>query len=218
LAKHYGIEGVAGDTMKRVELTDRRRGGLLTSAALLMAQSDPSRTNVPRRGNFIAGAVLGSPAPPPPPDVPELQEPDPNDKPMTLRERLAAHSTNAQCASCHAKMDPLGFGFENYDATGAWRESEVGKAIDASGKLPNGTTFSGPVELKDILLNRKDEFAKTLATQMMIYALGRGPIASDKCVIEDAVEEAKANDYKFSAFVRAIVLSYPFLNRKNPEF
>ncbi len=218
LAQHYGIEGVAGDTMTRVELTDRRRGGLLTSAALLMAQSDPSRTNVPRRGNFIAGAVLGSPAPPPPPDVPELQEPDPNDKPMTLRERLAAHSTNAQCASCHAKMDPLGFGFENYDAIGAWRESEVGKAIDSSGKLPNGTTFSGPVELKDILLDRKDEFAKTLATQMMIYALGRGPFASDKCVIEDAVEEAKANDYKFSAFVRAIVLSYPFLNRKNPEF
>jgi len=218
LAQHYGIQGVKGDSMQRVELTDRRRGGLLTSAALLMAQSDPSRTNVPRRGNFIAGAVLGSPAPPPPPDVPELQEPDPTDKPLTLRERLAAHSSNPQCASCHAKMDPLGFGFENYDATGAWRESEVGKSIDSSGKLPNGTTFSGPVELKDILLERKEEFAKTLATQMMIYALGRGPIASDKCVIEAAVESAKENEYKFSAFVRSIVLSYPFLNRKNPEF
>jgi len=115
-------------------------------------------------------------------------------------------------------MDPLGFGFENYDATGAWREFEVGKSIDSSGKLPNGTKFSGPVELKDILLERKEEFAKTLTTQMMIYALGRGPIASDKCVIEAAVESAKENEYKFSAFVRSIVLSYPFLNRKNPEF
>jgi hypothetical protein len=115
-------------------------------------------------------------------------------------------------------MDPLGFGFENYDATGAWRESEVGKEIDSSGKLPNGKTFAGPIELKDILLDRKEDFAKTLATQMMIYALGRGPISSDKCVVEASIELAKQNNYKFSALVRAIVLSYPFLNRKNPEF
>jgi len=218
LAKHYGIEGVTGDSMARVELHDRRRGGLLTSAALLLAQSDPSRTNVPRRGNFIAGAILGTPSPPPPPNIPELEELHTSDKPMTLRERLAVHRSNPQCASCHDKMDPLGFGFENYDATGAWRDSEVGKPVDASGVLPSGATFTGPVELKDILISRKDDFAKTLASQLLIYALGRGPIVTDKCVVESAIQSAKEKEYRFSEFVRAIVLSYPFLNRKNPEF
>jgi hypothetical protein len=218
LAVHYGIEGVSGEAMQRVELVDRRRGGVLTTAALLMAQADPARTNVPRRGNFIAAAILGTPAPPPPPDVPELTEPEGSDRPLTLRERLEQHRSDAQCASCHAKIDPLGFGFENFDAIGRWRDEEVGKPIDASGELPTGESFKDVVELKDILVKRKDEFAKTLTTQLMIYALGRGPIAKDACVVEEVLEAARQNDYRFRTFVKAIVQSGPFQYRRNPEY
>lgn len=218
LAEHYGIEGVSGEAMQRVELVDRRRGGVLTTAALLMAQADPARTNVPRRGNFIAAAILGTPAPPPPPDVPELTEPEGSDRPLTLRERLEQHRSDAQCASCHAKIDPLGFGFENFDAIGRWRDEEVGKPIDASGEFPTGESFKDVIELKDILVERKDEFAKTLTTQLMIYALGRGPIAKDACVVEEVLEAARQNDYRFRTFVKAIVQSGPFQYRRNPEY
>jgi len=217
LAKHYGLENVTGSKMQRVKLPDRRRGGLLTTAALLMAQADPGRTNVPRRGNFIAGTILGSPAPPPPPDVPVLADNGASEKNLTLRERLDAHRNQPQCASCHSKIDPLGFGFENYDATGAWRDLEVGKPVDASGELPGGRKFDGPVEMKDILMERKAEFAETFAAQLLIYALGRGPIVADQCVIENSVEAAKSNDYRFSSIVGSIVHSYPFLHRQNPE-
>ncbi len=217
LADHYGIADVCGDSMQRVPLSDRRRGGMLTMAALLMSQADPGRTNVPRRGNFIAGTILGAPAPPPPPDVPELKEPEGSDRPQTLRERLEAHRSHAQCASCHAKIDPLGFALENYDAVGKWRDTEVGKPIDASGELPDGKKFSGPVELKDILLERKDAFTRTFVSQLLIYALGRGPILADQCVIDDAVQAATNNDYRFSSIIRAIIHSYPFLHRQNAD-
>lgn len=218
LADHYGIPNVKGESMRRVALTDRRRGGLLTTAALLMVQADPGRTNVPRRGNFVAATILGSPAPPPPPDVPELMDPKVTDEPLTLRERFERHRDHPQCASCHVKIDPLGFGLENYDAIGAWRDVEVGKPIDATGELPDGSQFDGPIELKDILLARKDDFAKVFAQQMLIYALGRGPIATDQCVIEDAVEAARNNGYRFSSVVRAIIHSDPFMYRRNPEY
>ncbi|MGV3486712.1 MAG: DUF1592 domain-containing protein [Planctomycetaceae bacterium] len=218
LASHYGLQNVDGEAMRRVALSDRRRGGVLTSAAVLMSQADPGRTNVPRRGNFVAGTILGVPAPPPPPDVPALKEPAATDKPLTLRERFEAHRSDAQCASCHVKIDPLGLALENYDAIGAWRETEVGRAIDATGVLPDGRQFDGPVALKDILLERKEDFAKVFAKQMLIYALGRGPVATDSCVIEDAVEAATQNEYRFSALVKSIVHSYPFLHRRNPEF
>lgn len=218
LASHYGIDEVNGDAMRRVALSNRRRGGMLTTAALLMAQADPGRTNVPRRGSFLTGTILGVPAPPPPPDVPDLKEPEASDKPMTLRERLEEHRSNPQCASCHAKIDPLGFGLENYDAIGAWRDQEVGKPIDASGALPDGRSFNGPVELKDILLEGKDEFTRTFVSQMLIYALGRGPISSDKCVIDEVVENTKSHEYRFASIVRSIINSYPFRHRRNPEF
>lgn len=218
LASHYGIDEVNGDAMRRVALSNRRRGGMLTTAALLMAQADPGRTNVPRRGSFLTGTILGVPAPPPPPDVPDLKEPEASDKPMTLRERLEEHRSNPQCASCHAKIDPLGFGLENYDAIGAWRDQEVGKPIDASGALPDGRSFNGPVELKDILLEGKDEFTRTFVSQMLIYALGRGPIPSDKCVIDEVVENTKSHEHRFASIVRSIINSYPFRHRRNPEF
>lgn len=218
LAKLYGIPGVQGDQLRRVKLTDRRRGGALTSAAVLMLQADPTRTNVPRRGNYVAGRILGTPPPPPPPNVPALEDAVSDGKVHTLRELLEIHRRNPECASCHAKIDPLGFSLENYDAIGRWRETEAGKPIDASGQLPDGRKFSGPVELKQILLEDKQAFVRTLATNLLIYALGRGLLADDECVLREAVKAAQARDDRFSALVLAVVQSTPFRYRRNPEY
>lgn len=218
LARHYGLEGVRGTEMRRVTLPDRRRGGVLTSGAVLMIQSDPERNNVPRRGNYVAGAILGSPPPPPPADVPPLGESKAGEKPRTLRQRLEAHRVKPECASCHAKIDPLGFGLENFDAIGRWRDEEAGAPVDASGVLPSGLKFSGPVELKRILVARRDEFVRTMTENMLIYALGRGLQLEDECVVRDALKAAAAKDYRFSSVVLTIVLSHPFRHRKNPDF
>jgi len=219
LARHYGLPAVAGKDMRRVTLPDARRGGLLTSAAVLMTQSDPDRNNVPRRGNYIAGAILGTPPPPPPPNVPSLEDSKSAEgKPQTLRQMLEVHRRNPECASCHAKIDPLGFSLENFDATGRWRDEDGGAPVDASGVLPSGQAFSGPVELKKILLGRRDDFVRTMSENMLIYAMGRGLQLEDECVIRDVQKAAAAGDYKFSTIVLTIVKSHPFRNRKNPDF
>ena len=216
LAKHYGIKSVKGSKMQHVELTDRRRGGLLTSAALLMLQADPTRTNVPRRGNFVAGRILGTAPPPPPADVPQLEDVASDDKPRSLRELLELHRKNPECAHCHAKMDPLGFALENYDAIGRWRTKDGPFPIDASGELSTGRKFSGPIELKDLLLEQKEAFARTLTKNLLIYALGRGLQGNDECVVRDAIESAEENEFRFSSIVVEIVKSYPFRYRQNP--
>ncbi len=218
LARHYGLEGVRGPEMRRVTLPDRRRGGVLTSAAVLMIQSDPERNNVPRRGNYVAGSILGAPPPPPPPDVPPLEEAKEGEKPRTLRQRLEAHRKNPDCANCHAKIDPLGFGLENFDAIGRWRDEEAGAPIDASGVLPNGKAFNGPVELKAILVGRRDEFVRTMTENMLIYAMGRGLQLEDECVVRDALKAAAAGGYRFSTVALTIVKSHPFRHRRNPDF
>ena len=218
LAKHYGIDGVKGGEMRRVSLPDRRRGGLLTSAALLMLQSDPDRNNVPRRGNFVAGAILGMAPPPPPPDVPQLEDTKaPAGKELTLRERLDLHRSKPECMGCHSKIDPLGFGLENFDAIGRWRDLEAGRPVDASGVLPSGRKFQGPEELKKIILEKKDDFARTTAENLLIYALGRGLQLEDECVVRDALKAAQADGYKFSTLVLAVVKSHPFRHRRNPD-
>jgi len=218
LARHYGIQGVSGPEMRRVALKDHRRGGVLTSAAVLMTLADPERNNVPRRGNYIAAAILGSPPPPPPPDVPALEDPKADGKPMTLRQRLEAHRSKPECAGCHAKIDPLGFSLETFDAIGRWRDEEAGAPVDATGVLPDGRTFRGPVELKQILLGRRDEFVRTLAGNLLIYALGRGLVLEDECVLREAQKAAAAGDYRFSSVVLAVVRSHPFRHRRNPDF
>jgi len=221
LASHYGLQ-MEGDidpqSFRQIALGDRRRGGLLTTSAVLMAQSDPTRTNVPRRGNFIAAAILGTAPPPPPADVPPLAEDEQTATTLTLRERFVAHRADPQCASCHSKIDPLGFALENYDAIGQWRQTEVGKPIDASGELPDGRQFNGPIELKDILLENKEGLTRVLASQMLIYALGRGPIQGDECVIDDIVKSMQNHDYRLSEIVLGIVNSYPFQHTRNPDF
>jgi hypothetical protein len=218
LARHYGLEGIRGTEMRRVALPDHRRGGVLTSAAVLMLQSDPDRNNVPRRGNYIAGAILGAPPPPPPPDVPALEDSRKAGEPRTMRQILEVHRKKPDCAGCHAKIDPLGFGLENYDAIGRWRDRESGAPIDASGVLPGGRKFDGPVELKKILLERREAFLRTMVENLLIYALGRGLQIEDECVVLDALKAAAAGEYRFSTLALTIVRSHPFRHRKNPEF
>ncbi|HWL08988.1 MAG TPA: DUF1592 domain-containing protein [Planctomicrobium sp.] len=218
LAEWYGIKGVDGDELRRVKLEDRRRGGILTTAAVLMLQSDPGRTNIPRRGNFIAGRILGDAPPPPPPDVPELAEPDKNGKVLTLRERLELHRKNAECAGCHARIDPIGFSLENYDAVGRWRTKDAGLPIDTTGELPDGRKLASPADLKDVLLQEEQAFTKTLLQNLLIYALGRSLQAEDECVIRDAIAATKDKESRFGELVVSIVQSYPFRHRRNAEY
>jgi hypothetical protein len=168
-----------------------------------------------KRGRWILEQILGTPPPPPPPDVPELKE-----GPMltgTLRQRMEQHRTNTSCSVCHAKMDPLGFGFENYNAIGAWRDRDGGEPIDPSGTLPTGQTFQGPDELKTILKARDKEFVHCLAEKMLTYAIGRGLDYYDKCAVDRIVEESARGENRFSRLVLDIIQSDPFQKRKTRE-
>ena len=227
LARHYGLMGeysksdpVQSDaaSMRRVVIDESMRGGLLTSGAMLMLQSDPTRTNIPRRGNFIAGRILGAPPPPPPPNVPPLDKAGGDTKNLTLRERLDLHRSEPQCATCHSKIDPLGFALENFDAIGRWRGTENGSKIDASGELPGGAKFNGPVEMKSALLERKSEFRETFIKNLLVYALGRGINGGDVCLQRQVTEVAEANDDRFADIVWSIVQSDTFRKRRNAEY
>ncbi len=218
LAKFYGFDVSSQPGFRRVNLSDRRRGGVLVSAAILTLQSDPARTNVPRRGNYIAGTFFGDPPPPPPPDVPALVTDDERAKDLTLRELLEKHRKSPECASCHAKMDPLGFALENYDAIGRWRTEDHGHPIDASGQMEGYGEFVGPAGLKDLLISRKEDLAKTLTENLLIYALGRGPREIDQCVINDAMNALNVNEDRFSSLIHTIVQSFPFTHRSDPAF
>src|SRR5206468_6325729 len=172
LARHYGINGVRSDQFQRVHLTDDQRGGILTQASILTVTSNPTRTSPVKRGKWILENLLGTPPPPPPPDVPELKEG--KELTGTLRQRMEQHRANPSCATCHQRMDPLGFGFENYDAIGAWRTKDGKFAVDAGGVLPDGRKFNGPAELRKILKERQAEFTRCLTEKLLTYALGRG--------------------------------------------
>ena len=216
LARYYGIEGVKGKEFKRVTLPkDSPRGGVLTQGSVLVSTSTPTRTSPVIRGKWILEQILGTPPPPPPPDVPPLQEQKQINQTTSVRQRLEQHRSRAECAGCHAKMDPLGFALENFDATGAWRDSDGKFPIDASGKLTNGTTFSGPRELKRILKGDK-KFVRCLTQKMLTYALGRGLERYDKCSVDAITAKIAPQGNRFSALVAAIVTSDPFLKRR-PE-
>ena len=216
LAEHYGIPGVYGPQFRKVVLTDPNRGGLLGQGSVLTVTSYPNRTSVVQRGKWILETLLGTPPPPPPP-VPELQPHGKNGH-ATLREAMEEHRANPVCASCHARMDPLGFALENYDGVGKWRDKDVGNVIDASGKLPDGTTFVGPAGLKKILVtNRRDEFAGTATQKLLIYALGRGLEYYDLPAVRSISRQAAKDDYRMSALISAIVSSAPFQMRRTPD-
>ncbi len=181
--------------------------------SVLASTAYPRRTSPVLRGQWILSEVLGAAVPPPPPGVPALDESGDQEKPQTLRERFEAHRQNPQCASCHDRMDPLGFGLENYDLVGRWREDEGGLPIDASGKLPSGQTFDGPYELKQAVLARRDEFRKHFLRKLLGFALGRSLNKFDNCVLDDCAEAFQTSGGRASAAIETICLSYPFRHR-----
>ena len=218
LAEHYGIPNIYGSQFRRVALTDTNRGGLLGQGSILTVTSYPNRTSVVQRGKWILETLLGTPPPPPPPNIPALKAQNSEGKLLTSREQMEQHRTDAACASCHARMDPLGFALENYDGVGKWRVQDGSAVIDASGKLPSGTEFTGPAGLKQALLNgHRDEYLQTVTEKLLMYALGRGLEYYDKPAVRSIVREAARDDYRLSSLITAIVTSTPFQMRGTPE-
>jgi hypothetical protein len=232
LGQHYGILDATGTTWAtqksrprrdrlpreefvRVQLADDQRGGLLTMASVLTVTSNPTRTSPVKRGRWVLEQILGTPPPPPPPDVPELKEGA--ELKGTLRERMAQHMANPACANCHAKMDPIGFAFENFDAIGRFRREDDNQKIDPAGTLPDGRSFAGPGELKKIIQSEKELFARNLAEKMLTYGLGRGIEYYDRPTVQKVVAGLEADDYKFSRLVIEIARSEPFRNRRGKD-
>ncbi|MBL6723577.1 MAG: DUF1592 domain-containing protein [Rubripirellula sp.] len=212
LAKHYGIEGVKGEEFREVSLQGGRRG-ILTHASILTLTSNPTRTSPVKRGKWILENILDEPPPPPPSDVPELEEGA--ETLGSLREQMEQHRANPACAVCHRTMDAIGFGLENFDAIGVWRDRDGKEQINASGQLPGNKQFEGASELMAILAQEKKEaFARCLTEKILTYALGRGLVSFDRCVVNDAVSELERNDYRFSALVAAVVTSDAFTKRE----
>ncbi len=215
LANYYGIPGREGAEFRRVSLPAGSRGGLLTQASILTITSNPTRTSPVKRGKWILENILGTPPPPPPPDVPELSEAKEKVLSGTLRQRMEQPREKAICASCHARMDPIGFSFENFDAVGQWREKDGTFDIDPAGKLVSGESFQGPSELKRILLtSKRDEYIRCLSEKMLTFALGRGIEYYDKPSIDRITAALAKNKFKFSALVAELVRSTPFQMRR----
>jgi hypothetical protein len=213
LAEFYGIRDVKGSEFRRVDLTGTRRGGLLSQASVLTVSSYATRTSPVLRGKWVLENLLNAPPPPPPPNVPPLEEAKAGTS-ASLRQVMEAHRSNPVCASCHAKMDPLGFGLENYNAIGEWREKDGAFPIDSSGVLPDGRTFKGPDELKSILVSDKEAFSSAVTEKMMTWALGRGLERFDRQAVRQVTARLSAENYKFSTLVTGIVESLPFQMRR----
>jgi hypothetical protein len=217
LIKHYALDtkerGSANpEWMKLPE--GSKGGGLLGMPAVHAVSSYPYRTSPVLRGVWILDSILGAPPPPPPPDVPELEDQRSAEKPKTMREMLSKHRENAVCASCHDRIDPIGYALDNFDVLGHWRSEDAGQPIDASGELTDGTRIDGPSGLKRALLDRRELFIRNLTRRMLGYAVGRGLTPADACAVETIVDRVKAADYKAWAFVSEIVTSAPFLENQ----
>jgi len=214
-AKIYGMTEVKGSKMQKVTLSDKNRGGVITMPGVLAVTSMPSRTSPVKRGKFILAQLLDETPAPPPADVPELSDQNTaKNAALTLRQRTELHRENPACASCHRVMDPLGFGLENFDAIGRWRDrDDFGLSVDAIGELPGKQRFSSPSEMQKILMSRKDTFVRTITKRMMTFALGRQMSGYDDVVIDDMSDAVIANGYHLDELVQRIVTSYPFLHR-----
>jgi mono/diheme cytochrome c family protein len=210
LARHYGIPYVYGSQFRRVAIADENRRGLLGHGSILTVTSLADRTTVVGRGKWILENLLGAPPPAPPPDVPPLAESKSGGKVLTLRERMQQHRANPVCASCHARMDPLGFALENFDATGQWRTMEAGAPIDASAALPDGTRFEGPGGLRKMLLGQSEQVATATTEKLLTYALGRGLGYYDLPAVRKIVHSAASDGYKFQSVILGVVNSVPF--------
>lgn len=217
LAKHYGIEGIEGKEFVQVSLEDSPRRGVLTHASILTLTSYPGRTSPVQRGKWILENLLGDAPPPPPPDIPELEESAKDMPELSVREQMVLHRRNPVCASCHQVMDPLGLGLENFDGIGRWREEDQGRPVDARGELPGGREFEGAEQLVEILLSRRDDFVRTLAEKMLIYATGRSLEYYDSCAIDECMEYMNLRGKRFSALIESIVQSDAFMKRGRAE-
>jgi mono/diheme cytochrome c family protein len=218
LQKLYGLNlktqaraSAVGAQLSHVTLPEgSHRGGLLGMSAVLAVSSYPNRTSPVLRGKWILESLLGTPPPAPPPSVPALEEAHVGGVAITMRERLEQHRRDPACATCHSRIDPLGFGLENYDVLGRWRTTDDGLPVYVQGELPDGTKFNGPDELKAVLLSRKDQFIRNLTRKMLGYALGRGLRLEDSCTVDEIVARLKETDYRAQTLVEEIVLSVPF--------
>jgi hypothetical protein len=216
LAKHYGIEGVKGQDFRRVELPAGQRGGILSHASVLTVSSYPTRTSVVIRGKYILNNILASPMPPPPADVPPLDEAAVGAT-ASLRQQMEKHRADAMCASCHSKMDPLGFGLENYDGIGKWRTMDGKFPVDSSGVLPNGTTFSTPAEMRAALKSQLPQFSRCIVEKMLTYSLGRGLGSYDRRTVDEIDRKLAAEGYGFQNLIYEIVRSLPFQSRRGEQ-
>jgi hypothetical protein len=220
LAGIYGLEGtVTGAEMRRLRLSDGNRGGILGMPGILAATSFPNRTSAVKRGVWVLEQVLGDHVPPPPPEVPALEKQDQKIVAnLTLRQRTELHRTNTICANCHQTLDPIGFGLENFDAIGRWRDHEEnGALIDAAGELPGGERFSSPKELKTIIARRSDDFSRNLLERLLAYALCRRLEGYDEIVVDALMQDVAADGYRMQTLIGAVVTSYPFTHRRIPR-
>jgi hypothetical protein len=212
LARHYGLADVKGKDFRKVTLKGTQRRGLLTQGSILTLTSNATRTSPVKRGKWVLETILGTPPPPPEPDVPELKEGE--ELKGTLRQRMEQHRANPNCAACHSRMDPIGFGFENFDAIGAWRTKDGNFPVDPGGTLPSGQSFTTPLELVAILKQRDDDFRRCLAEKLLTYALGRGVGSSDRAYVADITKATREGGDTLQALIRAIVTSEPFRFRR----
>ena len=215
LARHYGVPRVYGSHFRRVKLSDENRWGLLGKASILAVTSYPHRTSPTIRGKWLLENILAAPVPPPPPDVDTTLEEGPSVKPASVREMLERHRANPTCASCHSRMDPIGFTLENFDSLGQWRLKDGDTAIDASGVLLDGTTVNGPSALRAALIRQKEQFVKAVTGRLLMYAIGRELHHYDTPAVRAVVNAAAADDYRWSAIILGIVKSTPFQFRRS---
>jgi Protein of unknown function (DUF1592)/Protein of unknown function (DUF1588)/Protein of unknown function (DUF1587)/Protein of unknown function (DUF1585)/Protein of unknown function (DUF1595) len=213
LANFYGVPGITGSEFRKVDLTGDQRGGLLSQAAVLTVSSYPSRTSVVIRGKYVLRNILGAPPAPPPADVPALDEAAVGTS-MSLRQQMEKHRDNAVCASCHTKMDPLGFGLENYDAIGRWRMLDGKFPVDSSGTLPNGKSFNTPAEMRAVLISQLPDFAHCVIEKMLTYAIGRGLQPYDRPAVNEISRKLEAQGYPFQTLIFEVVNSLPFQSRR----
>ncbi|MGK0189589.1 MAG: mono/diheme cytochrome c family protein [Verrucomicrobiales bacterium] len=220
LASLYGLEAsVIGSEMRKVKLSDGNRGGILGMPGVLATTSFPNRTSPVKRGVWVLEQVLGEHVPPAPPNVPALEKQNPTEVAnLTLRQRTELHQTNATCANCHKILDPIGFGLENFDAIGRWREQDdSGGAIDAAGELPGGKHFTSPRELKAIIAARESDLARNLTEKLLAFALCRQLEGYDEIVVDHMMEKIAKDDYRMQTLISEIVTSYPFTHRRIQE-
>jgi mono/diheme cytochrome c family protein len=213
LAKYYGIDGVKGPDFRRVELTTDQRGGILSQGSVLAVSSYPSRTSPTIRGKYVLNNILGTPPPPPPPDVPALDDAKVGSE-VSLRKQLEAHRNNPVCASCHSKMDVLGFGLENYDAIGKWRTMDGKFPIDVGGTMPNGKSFQTAAEMRAILTDSMPQVSRCLVEKIMTYAMGRGMQTYDNKTIDEINRKLQGEGYHFQTLIYEVVRSLPFQSRR----